>query len=192
MKIGIFGGTFNPVHVGHAIIANYVIQNCGLDQVWMMVSPLNPFKESQGEQYDTERLRMVEMVAHRLENVETSGFEFSLPRPSYTADTLNALQAKFPEHEFSLVIGADNWVAFDKWDRSDDILAKHKILVYPRRGYEIVIPSSLEKKVKVIDAPLIEVSSEEIRKGISQMKNMSFYMPDDVYRFVLKNKMYLK
>lgn len=191
MKIGIFGGTFNPVHIGHAIIANYVIQHSGLDRLWMMVSPLNPFKVAQGEMYDTERLRMVEMVSHKLDDVETSGFEFSLPRPSYTIDTLNALQSKFPDYEFFLVIGADNWASFDKWNRSEEILSKYKILVYPRRDYEIVVPKQYESNVTVIDAPLVEVSSTEIREGISQMKNMSFYLPDDVYRFILKNKMYL-
>ncbi|MDO4511518.1 MAG: nicotinate (nicotinamide) nucleotide adenylyltransferase [Bacteroidales bacterium] len=191
MKIGIFGGSFNPVHVGHAIIANYVIQHCGLDRLWLMVSPLSPFKVARGEHYDVERLRMVEMVSNKLEHVETSGFEFTLPRPSYTADTLNALKAKFPEHEFFLIIGADNWVAFDRWDRHEEILAHHKIMIYPRSGYEIVIPDHLADTVQVINAPLVEVSSTEIREGLARMNNMSFYLPDDVYHYIIKNKLYL-
>lgn len=191
MKIGIFGGTFNPIHTGHAIIANYVIQNCGLDRLWLMVSPLNPFKVGQGEHHDTERLRMVEMVSSKLENVETSGFEFSLPRPSYTIDTLNALQNKFPQHEFYLVIGADNWVSFDKWDRYEEILEKFKVLVYPRSGYDTELPARFASSVTMIEAPLVELSSTEIREGLKTMKNMSFYLPDDVYRYILKNKIYL-
>lgn len=192
MKVGVFGGTFNPIHTGHAIIASYVVQHCGLDKLWMMVSPLNPFKEAQGEQLDVERLRMVEMVSSRLDNVETSGFEFSLPRPSYTIDTLNALQAKFPQHEFYLIIGADNWASFDKWNRHEEILAKYKVLVYPRSGFEIGLPDcSRFQNVAMIEAPIIELSSTEIRKGIKMQRNMAYYLPDDVYRYILKNKLYV-
>lgn len=192
MKVGIFGGTFNPIHTGHAIIASYVVQHCGLDKLWLMVSPLNPFKEAQGEHLDVERLRMVEMVSSRLDNVETSGFEFSLPRPSYTIDTLNALQTKFPQHEFYLIIGADNWASFDKWNRHEEILAKYKVLVYPRSGFETRLPdSSRFQNVTMIEAPIIELSSTEIRKGIKMQRNMAYYLPDDVYRYILKNKLYV-
>lgn len=192
MKIGVFGGTFNPIHTGHAIIANYVMQHCGLDKLWLMVSPLNPFKEAQGEHYDVERLRMAEMVSSRLDNVETSGFEFSLPRPSYTIDTLNALQDKFPQHEFYLVIGADNWESFDKWNRHEEILSKFKVLVYPRSGYKIgPINFSRFQNVSMIKAPIIELSSTEIREGLKKRRNMAYYLPDDVYRYILKNKLYL-
>lgn len=192
MKIGIFGGTFNPIHTGHAIIANYVMQHCGLDKLWLMVSPLNPFKEAQGEQYDVERLRMAEMVSSRLDNVETSGFEFSLPRPSYTIDTLNALKGKFPQHEFYLVIGADNWASFDKWNRHEEILSKFKVLVYPRNGYKIdPFNSSCFHNVSMIKAPIIELSSTEVREGLKNQRNMAYYLPDDVYRYILKNKLYL-
>lgn len=192
MKVGIFGGTFNPIHTGHAIIANYVVQHCGLDKLWLMVSPLNPFKEAQGEHLDVERLRMVEMVSSRLDNVETSGFEFSLPRPSYTIDTLNALQTKFPQHEFYLIIGADNWASFDKWNRHEEILAKYKVLVYPRSGFETGFSDgSRFQNVTMIEAPIIELSSTEIRKGIKMQRNMAYYLPDEVYRYILKNKLYV-
>ena len=124
MKIGIFGGSFDPIHTGHAIIAHHIISNGVVDRLWMMVSPLNPLKLNKKRQVaDTDRLRMVEMVTRHLENVEPSAFEFTMPKPSYTIDTLNALQTKFPDDEFYLVIGGDNWEVFDKWRNSEEILA---------------------------------------------------------------------
>lgn len=191
MKVGVFGGTFNPIHVGHAIIASYIIQHCDLDKLWLMVAPLNPFKMSQGEVLDEHRLRMAEMVSRRIENVETSGFEFGLPRPSYTIDTLDALQAKFPDDEFVLIIGADNWDAFNRWRGHDEILSRFHVLIYPRQGYDIVIPDSLKDKVEIVDAPMVEVSSTTIRNEIKQLNNVSFYLPDDVYRYILTKKLYL-
>ena len=115
MNIAIFGGTFNPIHIGHAILTNYIIENTGIDSVWLMVARQNPLKEGYDKSYDIHRLRMTEMVSSRLQGVITSGFEFSLPYPSYTINTLDALAGKFPEHHFSIVIGADNWAVFDKW-----------------------------------------------------------------------------
>lgn len=190
MKIGIFGGTFNPVHIGHAIIASYVIQHCGLDQLWMMVSPLNPFKVEQGEVNNEHRLRMVEMVSRKIDRVMTSGFEFTLPRPSYTVDTLNALQQKFPDDEFSILIGADNWAAFDRWIKHEELIEKYHVIVYPRQGYAIEVPAKWTSRVRVIDAPIIEISSLAIRQEIKKGMDMSFFMPADVYEYVKRHKLY--
>ncbi len=190
MRIGIFGGTFNPIHTGHAIIANHMMQHGHLDRLWLMVSPLNPFKVSQGEQPDTHRLRMAELVSRRIDGVETSAFEFGLPRPSYTIHTLDALQQKFPNDEFYLVIGADNWAAFDRWAGYEQILQKHKVLIYPRMGVDVVIPPKWQHCVQLVDAPVVEVSSTVIRQGIKDQHNMCFYLPDDVYRYILENKLY--
>ena len=142
-KIGIFGGSFNPIHVGHALIASYIVENCGLDSLWLMVSPLNPLKEDKEMMSDYHRLRMCELVSRRLQNVITSAFEFDLPKPSYTIDTLNALQEKFPDDEFYLVIGADNWCLFDKWKDGDQIIEKYHILIYPRRGMKSISPCNI-------------------------------------------------
>lgn len=191
MKIGIMGGSFNPIHVGHAIIANYFIQNGNLDQLWLMVSPENPFKTGMSMASEMHRLRMTEMVTSRLENVITSAFEFNLPRPSYTIDTLRALQAKFPNDEFYLIIGADNWVAFDRWNSADEIIKNYHILIYPRQGYEVTIPDEVADRVSLVSAPLIEVSSSYIREQLGEYKNMSFYMPDDVYKYIVQHRLYM-
>ncbi len=144
MKIGIFGGSFNPIHSGHAIIAHHIISSGAVDRLWLMVSPVNPLKVGLEQQVaDTDRLRMVEMVTRPLENVETSAFEFTMPKPSYTIDTLNALQAKFPDDEFYLVTGADNWVIFDRWRNSEEILAMgHLCPLAQKRGNPGQVPSA--------------------------------------------------
>ncbi len=192
MKIGIMGGSFNPIHVGHAIIAGYMMQHCDLDQLWLMVSPLNPFKVDQHMAPDQHRLRMTEMVSRRLDGVVTSAFEFGLPRPSYTIDTLNALQTRFPLDEFYLVIGADNWAAFDRWRAHDEIVSSFHILVYPRRGYDVEIPSELSQRVQLVQAPLVEVSSSYIRSQLAAGRNMAFYMPDEVNDYVMRHNLYME
>lgn len=191
-RIGIFGGSFNPIHVGHALIANYIVESGAIDSLWLMVSPQNPLKENSGLASDYHRLRMTELVSRRIENVTTSAFEFDLPKPSYTIDTLNALKAKFPDDEFYLVIGADNWCLFDKWKSGDEIITKYHILIYPRRGYDIVIPEEYSNRVAVVDAPLIEVSSTQVRERLAQMKSVSFYVPEAVEKYIIKNQLYMK
>lgn len=191
MKIGIMGGSFNPIHVGHAIISNYITQNTDVEQLWLMVSPLNPFKVGQSMASDYHRLCMTEMVARRLDKVITSGFEFGLPRPSYTIDTLHELQAKFPDDEFVLVIGADNWTSFKQWKDYQEIIDNHSIIVYPRQGYEVSIPDEYRDRVKLVNAPLVEVSSSYIRAQIAKGMNMSFYLPDEVYEYIIKNRLYM-
>lgn len=192
MKIGILGGSFNPIHTGHAILANYITQNTDIEQLWLMVSPQNPLKSDMLPAYDVHRLTMVELVASKCENVITSGFEFTLPRPSYTIDTLSVLKTKFPQHEFVLIIGADNWSCFDKWKGYKYILENHEIMVYPRNGYNIAIPSELACKVKVLTSPIIEISSTYIREQLKLQRNMNFYLPQDVYRYILENKLYIE
>lgn len=191
MKIGILGGSFNPIHIGHAILANYITQYTDIEQLWLMVSPQNPLKSKISDSYDVHRLAMAELVASKCENVITSGFEFTQPKPSYTISTLEALTKKFPQHEFVLIIGADNWQYFNKWKDSDLILKNHDIYVYPRKGYEINIPDDLKDKVYSLDSPIVEVSSTFIREQLKDNRNMNFYLPQDVYKYILKNRLYL-
>lgn len=193
MRIGIFGGSFDPIHIGHAIIAQHFIGSGAVDRLWFMVSPMNPLKADKKQQVaDTDRLRMVEMVTHPMEGVETSAFEFTMPRPSYTIDTLNALQVKFPDDEFYLVIGADNWELFGKWRNSEEILAKYHVLIYPRLGYEVNIPDDLKDRVITVDAPIIELSSTMIRERLANGQNARYYVPDEVLGYIERKNLYCK
>jgi len=191
MRIGIFGGSFDPIHIGHAIIAQHIISCGAVDRLWFMVSPVNPLKVGKMRQVaDTDRLRMVEMVSHPMDGVETSAFEFTMPRPSYTIDTLNALQAKFPDDDFYLVIGGDNWEVFSKWRNSDEILAKYHLLVYPRLGYQVNIPDELKERVILVDAPIIELSSTEIRERLAKGQSVRYYVPDEVLGYIERHDLY--
>ena len=191
MRIGIFGGSFDPIHTGHAIVAQYIISSGAVDRLWFMVSPVNPLKADKVRQVaDTDRLRMVEMVSRPMEGVETSAFEFSMPKPSYTIDTLNALQAKFPDDEFYLVIGGDNWEVFGKWRNSEEILAKYHILVYPRLGHEVMIPEELRDRVQLVNAPIIELSSTQIRERLRRGDSVRYYVPDEVFNYINRNHLY--
>ncbi len=189
-RIGIFGGSFNPIHNGHAIIANYIMQHGGLDQLWLMVSPQNPLKQPHEMAGELHRLRMTEMVSHRIDGVETSAFEFTMPRPSYTIDTLHALQEKFPDDEFWLVIGADNWAVWDRWRAHDEIVQQFHLLIYPRLGFEVNIPDELSDRVHLVNAPIIELSSTTVRELLSQGQSIAFYVPADVEQYIVKHQLY--
>lgn len=193
MRIGIFGGSFDPIHTGHAIIAQHIISKGMVDRLWFMVSPVNPLKADKIRQVaDTDRLRMVEMVSRPMEGVETSAFEFAMPKPSYTIDTLNALQAKFPDDEICLIIGADNWEVFNKWRNSEEIISKYHVLIYPRLGHEVNIPDELKERAALVDAPVIELSSTEIRERLADGLSVRYYVPDEVHDFIERKHLYRK
>ena len=193
MRIGILGGSFDQIHIGHAIIAQHFIGSGVVDRLWFMVSPMNPLKAEKKQQVsDADRLRMVEMVTHPMEGVETSAFEFTMPRPSYTIDTLNALQVKFPNDDFYLVIGADNWELFGKWRNSEEILAKYHVLIYPRLGHEVVIPDELQEHVRLVDAPIIELSSTQVRERLANGLSVRYYVPDEVLGYIERKQLYRK
>lgn len=190
-KIGIFGGSFNPIHVGHAIIASHVLRQGLVDQLWLMVTPENPFKSGQHLAAETHRLRMTEMVTRHIPGAVTSAFEMQLPRPSYTIDTLRALEEKFPDDEFLLLIGADNWAAWKRWKEADAIVANHRLLVYPRFGFDVVIPPELQGRVTLVDAPIIEISSTTVRELIAAGNSARFYVPDDVEQYAIRHKLFV-
>lgn len=191
MRIGIFSGSFDPVHTGHAMIANYASQWSDLDEVWIVVSPLNPLKKGSHPAPDSDRLAMASLVAAKCDGVRVSDFEFSLPIPSYTYNTLVCLRERFPEHEFSLIIGSDNWLQFDKWRDSEKIVRDFSIYIYPRPGYDIC-KEDMPLGVTVMDAaPRALISSSFVRDSVKEGKNLNYFLPGEVFDYILKHRLYL-
>ncbi len=191
MRIGIYGGSFNPIHKGHVRLASSLVSQKLVDEVWLMVSPLNPLKQGQdssiaGYQH---RVRMAELATQRVGGVSVSDFESHLPLPSYTVSTLEALRSAYPQHEFVLVIGADNWACFDRWYRSDEITAHHDVLVYRRPGCDVK-DESLPPRVHIVDTPLYDISSTQLRQSFSQGITMHEWVDEQVARYIRQNKLY--
>lgn len=189
-RVGLFFGSFNPVHIGHLVIANYMANFTELEEVWFVVSPQNPFKEkkSLGNMYD--RLEMVNLAIENSDKLRASDIEFHLPQPSYTIDTLTHLSERYPNHQFVLIMGEDNLAGLHKWKNADILLRDYKIAVYPRPGYD---GGKLKKhpSVTVTDTPLMELSSTFVRKAIKERKNIQFFTPEKVLDFIDKKGLYL-
>lgn len=177
MKVALFFGSFNPIHIGHLAIANYVAEYGGVDKVLMVVSPLNPLKQNRGMLPETIRKGYIDKALDGYERISATDVEFTLPRPSYTYTTLCHLRSIHRDCEFVLVIGADNVETFDKWRDSEKILSEFEVWVYPRRGYVEQIPTKYERRMKWIDAPMIEVSSTFLRNSIIQGKDVRYFFP---------------
>lgn len=191
MNIGILGGSFNPIHIGHCILANYISQFVpSIDEVWLCVSPQNPLKGLADPAYDNHRLEMAKLAIAGCRNLKVCDIEFSLPRPSYSIDTLNRLKRDYPDHQFRMIVGSDNWVNFHKWKDYQTILKDFGLLVYPRPGYPIV-PDENPGNVEIIDAPQFEISSTFIRKAIQSGSDVRFLLPDSVRHYITQNQLYL-
>ena len=187
IKTGIFGGSFNPIHIGHLALANYLCEYSELDEIWFLVSPHNPLKEQTDLWDDNLRLELVKLAIADYPKFHASDFEFHLPRPSYTINTLDALQTAYPAREFTLIIGADNWEIFPRWYKAEEILAKYRIMIYPRSGYDIA-RQTLPPSVQSVDTPLLEVSSTFIRRALSEGRDVRYFLHPAVYNRLKGNE----
>ncbi|WP_134355107.1 nicotinate (nicotinamide) nucleotide adenylyltransferase [Flavobacterium psychrophilum] len=185
MKIGLYFGTFNPIHIGHLIIANHMAENSDLDQVWMVVTPHNPLKKKDTLLDDYQRLHLVNLATEDYPKLKPSDIEFKLPQPNYTVNTLAHLQDKFPSYEFSLIMGEDNLNSLHKWKNYEAILQNHQIYVYPRLNTDTIDNQFINhQKIHIIKAPIVEISSTFIRENIKNKKNIQPLLPPKVWKYI--------
>lgn len=188
--IALMGGSYNPVHIGHLMVADYVRQAADIDEVLMTVSPLNPLKVDNTElAADSDRMVMLEIATKNFSGITPCGIELTMPRPSYTIDTLNALSERYPDAKISIIIGSDNWLVFDRWRASEEIIARFGVIIYPRPGYDID-RASLPKNVSVVDAPTVDLSSTFLRQKLSEGFDMSTFLPTGVFNYIKTKKLY--
>lgn len=180
MHIGLLFGSFNPVHVGHMVLANYMLSFTDMDKVWLVVSPHNPLKNKNQLLDQNHRLMLVDAAVNDHPNIRSSNIEFSLSQPSYTINTLVHLGEKYPEHRFSLIMGQDNLVTFHKWKNYEQILKSHHVYVYPRPGASVSNFDS-HPHVHMTKAPVIDISSTFIRNAIRDKKDIRFFVPPKVW-----------
>jgi nicotinate-nucleotide adenylyltransferase len=192
MKVGLYFGTFNPIHIGHLIIANHMAEYSDLDQVWMVVTPHNPFKKKSSLLDDYHRLHMVRLAIEDCPKLRASDIEFKLEQPNYTVNTLAHLQEKYPGYEFSLIMGTDNLQSLHKWKNFEVILENHDIYVYPRITHDGEEMAPESGTIRMIDAPVIEISSTFIRQAIRDNKNVMPMLPYKVWQYLDSNIFYRK
>lgn len=188
-KIGLFFGSFNPIHNGHLMIASYMVEFTGLSQVWFVVSPQNPFKEKNTLLADHHRLVLVNLVAEDDRRFKSSNIEFKLPKPSYTIDTLTYLAEKNPSKEFILIAGSDIFPTFHKWKNWEELMKQYAFLIYPRPGFQ-ENKLSANSAFHIVNAPQITISSSFIRAGIKEGKNMRYFLPEKVWSYIKEMNFY--
>ena len=181
--IGLFFGTFNPIHVGHLVIANYMLVNTEMDELWFVVSPQNPFKKHQSISDDRNRLEMVRLAIDDHSKYKASDVEFYMPKPSYTIDTLAYLTEKYSDNQFALIMGADNVMNLHKWKNYEQLLKMSSVFVYPRPGYHCDV-TDFNGNIRLVDAPIMEISSSLIRQLIKEDKDACFFVPEKVYKYI--------
>jgi nicotinate-nucleotide adenylyltransferase len=188
MKIGLYFGSFNPIHIGHLIIANHVAQESDLQQVWFVISPQNPFKINHSLLNEYHRLHLVRLAIADEKNLKATDIEFRLPKPSYTVTTLQYLEEKYPEHEFAIIMGSDSLQNLDKWKNAEVIMSRYPIYIYTRPGFEI--RDDLPIKKTVLNAPLLEISSTHIRELVRSGKSIRYLVTDSVKEEIENNHYY--
>ena len=190
MHIGLYFGSFNPIHVGHLIIASHVLNHCDIEKLWFMVSPHNPLKESTSLLNEQHRYHLVQLAIENEPGFRASNIEFNLPRPSFTIDTMTHLTEKYPQHSFSIIVGSDSFQNIRKWKNYQTLLDRYSFVIYKRPGFEI--DHTLQANFKVLDAPLLEISSTYIRDLIRQKKSIRYLVTDEVMHDILANHYYQK
>ncbi len=188
-KTGLFFGSFNPIHVGHLIVASEIVENSPLDHLWFVISPQSPFKKKKNLLKDHHRLNLVKEAIKDDARFRASDVEFTLPKPGYTIHTLTVLDEKYPGRTFALIMGTDNLSTLHKWKNYREILERYPIYVYPRPGYD---PGNLSQHpaIKLVDAPLMEISAKMIREGIRQGKDMRYLLDEGVYDYIKEMGLY--
>jgi nicotinate-nucleotide adenylyltransferase len=187
--VGLFFGSFNPIHVGHVALAEVLLENAGLDEIWFVVSPHNPLKSNDGLLPDGLRLKLSSLAISDNPKFKVCDVEFDMPKPNYTLQTLEKLSSDYPEKNFALIIGADNLACFPEWKDYQTILSDYQIIVYPRKGYKLEELAKLYPQVKIVDAPLFQISSTEIRELLKEKKDASRWLHPLVNEYFLKNKL---
>ncbi len=190
MKTGLFFGSFNPVHVGHMIIANHMIQYTDLNEIWMVVSPHNPLKSKASLAKDSDRLHLVQLAIDDNPHIKASNIEFSLPVPSYTIDTLTHLQEKYPKREFCLIMGGDSVESLPKWKNYELLLQNYDIYVYERPGYNTTLAADYPRIKIVKDVPMMDISATFIRNAIRNKKSIQYLVPEKVFDYLDGSHMY--
>jgi len=188
MKIGLYFGSFNPIHTGHLIIANYVAYNTDLDKVWLVVSPHNPLKPSASLLNEHNRLHLVELGVEGEPKLRASNIEFTLPRPSYTIDTLTYLTEKFPTQEFTVIMGSDSFQNITRWKNYQQLIQHYPIYVYERPGHAVT--DTFGAQVQILKAPLLDISATSIRQWIKEGKSIRYLVPDNVAAYINENNYY--
>jgi nicotinate (nicotinamide) nucleotide adenylyltransferase len=189
IKTAVFSGSFNPIHIGHLVLANYLCEFTDVEEVWLMVSPLNPLKEPDVVLDSRTRYEMTCLAVNGDSRLFASDFELNMPLPTYSIRTLAALRESYPDRDFSLLIGADNWLVFDKWKEHRQIIDEFPIWIYPRLGFDVEIPAALST-VKLLSAPLVEISSTFIRDSVAAGHDMRRFVPDIVWKYIENNRLY--
>lgn len=191
MKTGLFFGSFNPIHIGHLAIANYMVEFTDLDKVWFVVSPHNPLKQKSTLLADNHRLQMVRLAVEYDNRFKASNIEFTLPQPSYTINTLTYLKEQYPDHEFVLIMGSDGLNTFHKWKNYREVIANYPRYVYPRPGTGQSLLDNIENGT-VVNAPVMEISSTFIREAISKGKDIRYFLPPNVWEYISSMNFYKK
>jgi len=186
MQVGLYFGSFNPIHIGHMIIANMVVQSTELDQVWFVLSPQNPFKQKTTLLREQERLHLIHLAIEDNPKLRVTDIEFRLPKPSYTIDTLTYLKEKYPQHSFSLIMGSDNIDQIKEWKNGDFILNNYKITVYKRSE----ITATIHPNINYLDFPFLDISATFIRNKIKEGYNMNYFLPEKVWKYIEEYKLY--